>query len=132
MAMTARGLFMVGSPGGWGQAEWGQPPPAQPMPRAGQVPEPHGGGANDRDGGGAEAGQLLFSLREPQWGQTGLRAAVTSCSNTSPQDLQMYSKSGMGRGTRVYCAAVRASMRMLAWRMPVKSATFLPSLKMTR
>ncbi len=67
---------------------------------------------------------------EPQWGQAGLREPVTNCSEISPHDLQMYSKSGMGM--RHYFTAFSASINTLAWRIPTKSATFWPSLKMMR
>ena len=101
------------------------------MPRAGQEPEPQGGGAKDRDGA-TEALKLescFFIFLEPQWGQTGWREPVTSSSATSLQEEQMYSNSGMGVD---YFAAARASTSTFAWRMPTNSLTFLPSLKMTR
>lgn len=102
------------------------------MPRAGQLPEPQGGGDNEReaDTGVLKLDSCFSRWVEPQFGQTGLRAPVTSCSDISQHFLQTYSKSGMGR--RIYWAALRASISTLAWRMPTKSATFLPFLKMTR
>ena len=70
------------------------------MPRAGQLPEPQGGTAGARAAGGAALNveSCFSSFREPQFGQTGFRAPVTSCSEMSPQARQMYSKSGMGSG----------------------------------
>lgn len=100
------------------------------MPRVGQLPEPHGGGAKERDGAtdALKLESCFFSFFEPQFGQTGRREPVTSSSATSLQEEQMYSNSGMGD----YFAAESASISTFAWRMPTNSLTFLPSLKMTR
>ena len=101
------------------------------MPRVGQLPEPHGGGAKDRDGAtdALKLESCFFSFFDPQFGQTGWREPVTSSSATSLQAEQMYSNRGMGAD---YFAAPSASMSTLAWRRPTNSLTFLPSLKMTR
>ena len=102
------------------------------MPRVGQLPDPQGGmdGEREEETGALKLDNCFASFFEPQFGQMGLRPPVTSCSDISQQSLQTYSKSGMGR--RTYLAALRASISTLAWRMPTKSETFLPSLKMTR
>lgn len=102
------------------------------MPRVGQLPDPQGGTENERaaDAGALKLDNCFASFFEPQFGQAGLRAPVTSTSKISRQSRQTYSKSGMGR--RTYSAARRASISTFAWRMPTKSAIFRPSLKITR
>ena len=78
---------------------WGQPPPAHPQPRVGQLPVPQGGGEKDF----AEATWALnvescFSIFfEPHAGQAGFCEPETSSSERAPQERQMYSNSGMAR-----------------------------------
>ena len=97
----------------------------------GQEAVPQGGIEREEEATLALKLESCFSsFFDPQLGQAGLREPVTSSSEISPHDLQMYSKSGMME--RGYFAALRASISTLAWRMPTKSAAFRPSLKMIR
>jgi hypothetical protein len=68
------------------------------MPRVGQLPEPHGGGAKDLDGAtdALKLESCFFSFFEPQFGQAGWREPVTSSSATSLQEEQMYSNRAWG------------------------------------
>ena len=89
----------------------------------GQAAVPQGGVEKEEEATLALKLESCFSsFFEPQLGQAGLREPVTSSSEISPHDLQMYSKSGMME--RGYFAALRASISTLAWRMPTKSPTF--------
>ena len=97
----------------------------------GQAAVPQGGVENEAGETRALKPESCFSsFFDPQFGQAGWRDPDTSCSEISPQALQMYSKSGMN--WRIYFTAPRASINTLAWRMPTNSLTFFPSLKMTR
>jgi|GEM_PF-4641215 hypothetical protein len=66
------------------------------MPRAGQLPVPQGGGAKDFGAAtlALNVDSCFSSCLEPQFGQAGLLAPLTSSSAISPQDRQMYSNSG--------------------------------------
>jgi hypothetical protein len=58
------------------------------MPRAGQLPEPHGGRERERLALAVvlKLDNCFCNLRDPQFGQAGIFRPETRCSKISPQD----------------------------------------------